>query len=612
MRGIGLTLSRLPAARAFIAGVAILAGASATKAHAQSLPGADDTAFAVPRIAPRGSAGIALPQPLAPSDVARLRRIMGLQRNGDIKGAIRETADFDTTTPLAAGMLGHVLADRYLGRSMKADAGELRAWLARWSSLPDAPAVHGLLTLRLPRGKAPPPPPDEALSADEALAAPVPEETQPANRRTIRNRALDRAVREAARAGNAGLAARHIARAGGLEPGYASLLNGEAAQILFTQNRDQDAYDMGRRGADACPSCDSAAIAGYAAGLAAWRMDRYDLAGPMFEAAWRAELSTAALRAGAAFWAARVRLAARDPAGWYRWLQRAADEKRTFYGQLAGRVLGQDLGFTTAPREVLGEADIAAVAATEAGLRAFALLQIGQPARAEAELRLLWPAARQDPPLARAIMLVAERAGLPDLAAQLADVVQAADGRVRDLMRFPIPKLRPAGGFTADPALVYGLARTESNFNPSSVSRAGALGIMQIMPRTARFVNNAQGGGRIRLDDPAINLDLGQRYLGYLASIDVVDGDLLRLLASYNTGQGNMGRWHGAVQDRGDPLLFIEAVPTDETRAFIPRVLAYSWIYAARLRLPAPGLDELAAGVWPRYRAPVGAAAPLN
>jgi soluble lytic murein transglycosylase-like protein len=208
-------------------------------------------------------------------------------------------------------------------------------------------------------------------------------------------------------------------------------------------------------------------------------------------------------------------------------------------------------------------------------------------------------------------MLVAERAGLPDLAAQLADVVQAADGRVRDATRFPIPRLRPAGGFTADPALVYGMARVESNFDPTSVSRAGAQGLMQIMPRTARFVASPEGG-RIALDDPAVNLDLGQRFIVYLAGLDSVGGDLIRLLASYNTGQGNVGRWSGSVVDRGDPLLFIEAVPTDETRAYIPRVLTYAWIYAARLRLPGPGLDDLAAGQWPRYRAPSQGSASLH
>ena len=145
------------------------------------------------------------------------------------------------------------------------------------------------------------------------------------------------------------------------------------------------------RSAETCPS---AALAGYAAGLAAWRMNQPDLALPMFEAGWRAELSTSALRAATAFWAARAHLRVRDPAGYVPWMQRAAEERRTFYGMLARRTLGLDVGFGPGGRDVretLGEADIEAVAATPQGMRAFALLQVGQDHRAEAELRRLWP-----------------------------------------------------------------------------------------------------------------------------------------------------------------------------------------------------------------------------
>jgi soluble lytic murein transglycosylase len=50
-----------------------------------------------------------------------------------------------------------------------------------------------------------------------------------------------------------------------------------------------------------------------------------------------------------------------------------------------------------------------------------------------------------------------------------------------------------------------------------------------------------------------------------------------------------------------DPLLFIESIPNAETRGFIPRALAYTWIYAARLNLASPSLDKLAAGAWPSF-----------
>ena len=98
-----------------------------------------------------------------------------------------------------------------------------------------------------------------------------------------------------------------------------------------------------------------------------------------------------------------------------------------------------------------------------------------------------------------------------------------------------------------------------------------------------------------------MNLRLGQRYLNFLAATDAVGGDKIRLLASYNSGPTAMARWRAAIRDQGDPLLFIEAIPIDETRAFVPRVLAHTWLYAENLRLPAPSLDELAAGIWPRY-----------
>jgi soluble lytic murein transglycosylase len=86
-----------------------------------------------------------------------------------------------------------------------------------------------------------------------------------------------------------------------------------------------------------------------------------------------------------------------------------------------------------------------------------------------------------------------------------------------------------------------------------------------------------------------------------LAEQDGVGSNLIRLLASYNAGPGNVLHWLGDMRDGGDPLMFIEAIPSLETRSFVEHVLAYSWIYAARLHLPAPSLDELAAGAFPRF-----------
>jgi soluble lytic murein transglycosylase-like protein len=186
---------------------------------------------------------------------------------------------------------------------------------------------------------------------------------------------------------------------------------------------------------------------------------------------------------------------------------------------------------------------------------------------------------------------------------QYADMLAAADGRPRESLRFRVPRLRPTNGFRMDPAMVYGLARTESNFDPDLVSPAGASGLLQIMPDTASFIVGSSKPGRFRalLRDPALNLDLGQRYVAYLANQEAVNGDLIRLLAAYNAGPTNFAHWAAQIRDGGDPLLFIEAMPIDETRVYVPRVLTYTWIYASLMRLPSPSLDELAAGLWPRY-----------
>jgi soluble lytic murein transglycosylase len=610
MRGFNSAFSRLPATRALLAGAAFLAGASVTRADALNTAAMDETAFSVPVLEPRGAAGIALPKPLPPSEAARIKRVFALQGSENMDEASRLAASIDTSTPLGRDMLGHILAQRYLARSTRPKADELLEWLHRYPTLPDASALHALLLTRLPAGmSAPPAPGQAALALDQSgPVGPVPEESEPATFTLARSDALDRAVHEAARNRGAEAVEKLLRNTPGLTATYASQLRGEAAQILFTLNRDGDAYLLGFGGMAGCVShaCPSSSLAGQMAGLAAWRMGRPDLARPMFEAAWQADLTTSALRAAAAFWSARAQLRTGHAKDYQRWMTRASAETNTFYGFLARRTLGLGYGFAPGgrdARDLLTIADMDAVANTPEGLRAFALLQVGQPSRAEAELRQLWPAATSRPELGRAIMLVAKQAGLLALAGQLADLVQSHDGQPRQAIRFPIPHLQPNGGFRVDPAMVYGITRTESNFDKVLISSAGATGLMQIMPDTASFLTGRDSNGGLRgsLRDPGFNLDLGQRYIDYLAQQEVVGGNVLRMLASYNSGPGNFGRWSQNVQDQGDPLLFIEAIPIDETRAFVPRALTFTWIYAARMKLPAPSLDELAAGAWPRY-----------
>ena len=96
---------------------------------------------------------------------------------------------------------------------------------------------------------------------------------------------------------------------------------------------------------------------------------------------------------------------------------------------------------------------------------------------------------------------------------------------------------------------------------------------------------------------------MGQLYIAHLLRNDLVRGDLFRLAAAYNGGPGNLNKWQRKMDFKDDPLMFIESLPSRETRLFIERVLTNLWIYRLRLGQDAPSLDGIASGDWPLYQA---------
>jgi soluble lytic murein transglycosylase len=336
----------------------------------------------------------------------------------------------------------------------------------------------------------------------------------------------------------------------------------------------------------------------WAAGLSAWRLGDYEAAAVYFQALAESERVSPWSIAAGAFWTGRSHLFARRPDQVSHWFGIAADHPDTFYGLLARRILGLSMPF----RWELDEADRAALRTVNGapeGKRALALIAGGEYDRAEQELRAL--VVRGRPELAHGVMIVADNAGMADLAFRLQQML-LPHGIEFDSAAYPIPRWRPEGGFSTDRALIYALMRQESNFNPHAVSRAGARGIMQLMPSTARYIARASGmAGSTQLSRPESNIALGQSYLKMLLADENVAGDLFRLAAAWNAGPGNLGRWQRDSRAPEDPLLFIESIPSGETRAFIEHVLANFWIYRHRLGQPSPSLDALAEGRWPGY-----------
>jgi soluble lytic murein transglycosylase len=138
-------------------------------------------------------------------------------------------------------------------------------------------------------------------------------------------------------------------------------------------------------------------------------------------------------------------------------------------------------------------------------------------------------------------------------------------------------------------ALLLSLSRQESSFNPKAVSRAGARGMMQILPTTARKVAHqlrVKYSKRRLTSDPRYNVRLGSAYLSRL--LNGFDGSYVLALAAYNAGPSRVRRWIIAYGDPRDPSVdlvdWIETIPFPETRNYVQRVLEGVTVYRERLR----------------------------
>jgi len=122
-----------------------------------------------------------------------------------------------------------------------------------------------------------------------------------------------------------------------------------------------------------------------------------------------------------------------------------------------------------------------------------------------------------------------------------------------------------------DPALVAAVIYTESRFRDQT-SHAGAKGLMQLTPDTAKFVERLSGGSTFQVSDlstPQVNIAYGTYYLRYL--LDRYGDNEALALAAYNGGEGNVDRWVDAARRQGKALS-IDAIPFGETRAYVRAV----------------------------------------
>jgi soluble lytic murein transglycosylase len=340
------------------------------------------------------------------------------------------------------------------------------------------------------------------------------------------------------------------------------------------------------------------------AALDAFRKGQYAAAAKQFEVIARTPKASPWVLSAGAYWTARSYMLARQPQKVTAWLEEAARNSRTFYGLIARESLGlePDLDLRTPP---LDARDLAALTDIPAGKRAAALLQIGDADRAEQELAALGASASAA--ANRAALALAGRANMPNLALRLGNAFSSGDGSAfRDAAIYPVPGWRPPEGYDIDRALIFAVMRQESAFNTRARSPMGATGLMQLMPATASFMAEGErfrGNNRERLLEPETNISLGQRYIRHLLADPSVANNLIMLSVAYNGGPGNLAKWVKKSGNEDDPLLFIESLPSRETRIFVERVMANLWIYRMRLGQSNDSLASLAGGAWPMYAA---------
>lgn len=331
---------------------------------------------------------------------------------------------------------------------------------------------------------------------------------------------------------------------------------------------------------------------------ALWRLGDGNRAAPMFERYGRAA-RTPLTRAKGFYWAGRAARQAGDQTSAARYFEEAAAYPHYYYGQLALSALGRPMPQFAA----LPQVDIDPALRSEFNSRP--LVQairhmannrrdwrterrffeaLGESAKTRAELRLAADLARET--------------GLDEMAVVLGMEAGANGITGFERLGFPTVDTPPV----SDWAMVHAISRQESEFDRTRVSHAGARGVMQLMPGTAREQAGKLGMEYLSANltgSPHYNIRLGDAY--FQRMLDYYGGSYPLALGAYNAGPGRVNQW---LRLNGDPrtgeidyVTWIEKIPSNfETRYYIMRVLGnavtYSHMYPERSGLPRP-IDAL-------------------
>lgn len=269
---------------------------------------------------------------------------------------------------------------------------------------------------------------------------------------------------------------------------------------------------------------------------------------------------------------------------------RAAAYPTTFYGQLAAMALGQTpqqlaLRIQSVPQPAITIQDALGFGLEELPRAALLLVQMGDTHDAQVFLNRLGYTALDNKSRLMAAKL-ALGLGFPQSAVSIARQAGIA-GQMLTPQGWPIPYNPPAT--ILEPSIALGIMRQESSFSTTAISGSGAIGLMQLMPATARYVSHKYSLPDDNLFDPSQNMALGSTYLAH--QINNFNTCVPLAIAAYNAGPGNVANWIGEYGNPGlgnqtggaDLITWIEEIPFNQTRDYVERVAENITIYRAML-----------------------------
>jgi soluble lytic murein transglycosylase len=292
-------------------------------------------------------------------------------------------------------------------------------------------------------------------------------------------------------------------------------------------------------------------------------------------------------RARGSYWAGLASDGLNHPEIAMQWYQVAAKYQTTFYGQMAANRINLPLGLITAtPIQITSQAR-QNFKSNPLISAAMLLKQAGQNRDAKRFLKTLG----QDTLSGQDYRILAELSsslGFNDVAVRIAKSAERA-GYIMPKYLFPVLPEAKKKGYAAHPAFIHGIIRQESAFDQHAQSHAGALGLMQLMPPTAKETAGKLGlaYSTSRLTtDPAYNMSLGAAYIAQM--LKRFDGNRTLAIASYNAGPGRVSGWVKEFGDPRDPDInevdWIEGIPVYETRNYVQRVTEALNVYAHMIR----------------------------